>query len=411
MNFEARPKFPFQPPRIPNDQAAKLDLNTASNSGVGKDHNCELGSAAASCFTQMFEWQALRIDSLQKLLADEIQFSRQKQAENEALKEELAELRHSNTIGKLESKIKSVRSRVSYFKKFHKCIRTAGHKWARLKSLKLQQRGALLTQDTNQGLHKRPKTSANRKSIHEDDTELIKNVPCSVIKASLGDGFEVDELSSSEVQPLPPKPDFKSFATTDQDFIQASGLLWLAENNQVLEGTDRWGNKVTFANFGEHKLVKTTANRWAKCRFCKTSMQVLRVVCRFNFQIIFAVCECSEKSWAHVIRRGSITGSLSEPFNHMLHWESQSTNCYLNQVWTNDCILAYTTKSSRKLTAYKWSSIIEGNFEALDLRGCPQLEKGDVASCILDDFVISVLWIDGGYLLPQISGYFKGRRD
>lgn len=159
---------------------------------------------------------------------------------------------------------------------------------------------------------------------------------------------------------------------------------------------------------GSSRPAKKSPNKWAKCKMCRSSVVVFHFLKRASCQVAFVYCECEDHYWPMIIKRGSQIGRLGQPFDATAARDNKSEQIYLRQVWSNDFVLAYRSKDMRKLVAYKWSSILEGDYKPLDLGAFPNLTVGNISDCMLSGFTISVLWQNGSFILPGNTGTLQG---
>lgn len=263
----------------------------------------------------------------------------------------------------------------------------------------------MFTQGANIRLHNQPNYSDNR-PILSSETHVINNPPCS--EDSTDEKSEIKQAISSESYSISAKGDHNLLKGTDQDTIKAPGLIFLSETCGMVEAFDCTGNTIKFSLEDVNRPAKKITNRWAKCKLCKFHMTLFRVVRHLNCEVAFASCLCPGNYWPRVIKRGSVIGHLSQPFDASIPWDSRKESKFNTNVWSNDFIVAHTIHGSGKLATYKWTSILEGDYNSLDLGGCKQLERGNIADCILNSFTISILWKYGEFLLPHCSGVFQG---
>lgn len=184
--------------------------------------------------------------------------------------------------------------------------------------------------------------------------------------------------------------------------------MYVEVGNGKAKGVDKYGNSVTIELADGSHAVKKTASRWSICRWCLTQVTVSRVVSSGACLVAFTKCSCEGQYIPTVIKRGLAAGQLSEPFDSTHSFDFHTEQLYNRHVWANDCVIAYRSLRERRLVAFKWSSIKEGDYKPLCFDSLAEFEAENVADCFLSKFTISVLWQNGTFLLPDCAGELKG---
>lgn len=174
------------------------------------------------------------------------------------------------------------------------------------------------------------------------------------------------------------------------------------------EIVDRWGNMITFSTADVDPSITAEDSRWRVCQFCNEQVTVFRVLRNLNHHIVFTKCQCEANFWPLVVKKGIPIGELSVPFASSYFFDAHAEQPFNTKVWSNPFILAYLEKGSRKLVAFKWSAIKEGDYGPLDFSGIKKLGQGNVADCLLAEYKISVLWQNGNFILPGVEGKLSG---